>query len=208
MALGDGVRRNIKDVEPSERTLLIDALKQLNNRFFGGTRTDTPPGGVSWWFKQDEIHQATHVHQGPEFLPWHREIVNRLEELIRQINPQLSLHYWDWTEDPRNLANANLGSGTTGSLSLFSNTLFGYGGTSLASIGEPWLTAGFYNSNAANKRDNTNNPADPPEDVRRSVGSVVTSPASVNSQNNVLDSGDYAAMRGLLENIHDDMHAM
>ena len=27
------------------------------------------------------IHQATHVHGGPGFIPWHREIVNRLDEL-------------------------------------------------------------------------------------------------------------------------------
>lgn len=52
-------------------------------------------------FRQDEIRQATHVHGVTEFLPWHREIVNRLEEMLRQINPQLSLHYWDWTQDAR-----------------------------------------------------------------------------------------------------------
>src|ERR671912_66548 len=99
MALGDGIRRNIKNVDPTERALLKDAFVQLNNRFFGGARTDTPPGGVSWWFKQDEIHQATHVHNGPEFLPWHREIVNRLERMLRQIDDRLSVHYWDWTQD-------------------------------------------------------------------------------------------------------------
>jgi len=67
-----------------------------------------PPGGVNWWFKQDEIHQATHVHGGPEFLPWHREITNRFEALLREINPQLSLHDWDFKEDPRALPNADL----------------------------------------------------------------------------------------------------
>lgn len=203
MAFGDGIRRNIKNVDPAERALLIDALKQLNSRYFGGTRTDSPPGGVSWWFKQDEIHQATHVHQGPEFLPWHREIVNRLDEMLRQINPQLSLHYWDWTEDPRNLPNANLGGGTTGNLNLFTNTLFGYGGPSLASIGEPWLSAGFYVPGTPNDRDVTDNPADPPANVRRSVSG---SPATTNEDDNVINAGDYAIMRGLLENIHDNMH--
>jgi hypothetical protein len=101
MALGDGIRYNIASVDPAERALLRDALLELNRRHFPGNRSDSPIGGVSWWFKQDETHQSTHVHGGPEFVPWHREIVNRLEQLIRQINPQLSLHYWDWTQDPR-----------------------------------------------------------------------------------------------------------
>jgi hypothetical protein len=69
LALGDGVRRNIAHVDPSERKLLRDAFIELNRRFFPGTRTDVPPGGVTWWFKQDEIHQATHVHVGSEFVP-------------------------------------------------------------------------------------------------------------------------------------------
>ena len=78
MALGDGIRRNIASVDPIERAWLREALLELNRRFFPGTRTDLPaPGGVTGWFKQDEIHQATHVHHGPEFIPWHREIVNR-----------------------------------------------------------------------------------------------------------------------------------
>jgi len=79
MALGDGIRRNIAHVDPAERALLREAIKELNNNHYQGNRGDTPPGGVSWWFKQDEIHQATHVHGGPEFLPWHRELTNRFE---------------------------------------------------------------------------------------------------------------------------------
>jgi len=34
MALGDGVRRNIASVDPSERAMLRDALLELNRRFF------------------------------------------------------------------------------------------------------------------------------------------------------------------------------
>jgi hypothetical protein len=132
MALGDGIRRNIASVDPSERALFRDALITLNQRFFPGSRNDAVPGGVSWWFKQDEIHAATHVHGGPEFLPWHREIVNRLEEMLRDINPQLSLHYWDWTQDPRAIPNANLGGGATGTLNLFTSDFMGYGGSTPA----------------------------------------------------------------------------
>ncbi|HYY81125.1 MAG TPA: hypothetical protein VFD04_18385, partial [Actinomycetes bacterium] len=67
MALGDGIRRNIASVDPTERAMLRDALIELNNRKYPGSRTDPVPGGVTWWFKQDEIHQATHVHGRPEF---------------------------------------------------------------------------------------------------------------------------------------------
>ena len=174
MSIGDGIRRNIKSVEPTEREALRDALIELNHRFFPGARTDTPArGGVSWWFKQDEIHQSTHVHEGPEFLPWHREITNRMEELLRQINPQLSLHYWDWTEDPRSLPGANLGGGSIGNLNLFTPAFMG---NDNGSIGEPWSTAGYYVPGAVNYRSPNpfdpvnNNPADPPRDVVRIVG--------------------------------------
>jgi Common central domain of tyrosinase len=183
---------------------LRDAFIQLNNHFFSGNRTDSPVvGGVSWWFKQDEIHQATHVHGGPEFLPWHREIVNRLEQMLRQINPQLSLHYWDWTKDPRNITDANLGGGQTGNLSLFTEGFMGYGGPSQAPIGEPWLSAKYYVPGASPNRDNPYNPADPPTAVIRSV---VGSPATVEQDNAVLSANDYHDMRMLLEATHNDMH--
>ena len=152
-----------------------DAFIELARRLFPGVRTDVPTGGVSWWFKQDEIHQATHVHGGPEFLPWHREIVNRLEDMLREVNPNLSLHYWDWTQDPRAIPNARLADGATGTLNLFTSAFMGHGGSSPQPIGEPWLSAGYYVPNAVNFRSTdefdpvNNNPADPPRSVIRFV---------------------------------------
>src|SRR5215212_5659297 len=158
MVLGDGIRRNIASVDPSERAMLREAFIQLNdhNHILPGNRSDAPaPGGVTWWFKQDEIHQATHVHGGPEFIPWHRELVNRMEQMLRQINPQLSLHYWDWTQDPRAVPNGNLGGATVGVLNLFTPSFMGYGGSTSQVIGPPWQNAaapwrtdGFYISSA------------------------------------------------------------
>ena len=204
MALGDGIRRNIAHVEPAERTLLRDALIELNKRYYPGARTDTPVGGVSWWFKQDEIHQATHVHDGPEFIPWHRELINRMEELLRQINPKLSMHYWDWTQNPTAIPNANLGGGTTGNLNLFTTSFMGYGGSSSASIGEPWLAAGFYVPGANPHRDQaSDNPFDPPQNVVRNVSG---SPATAAQDANILAATDYAVFRNRLENVHDSMH--
>jgi hypothetical protein len=191
--------------------MLRDAFLELNRRFFPGSRTDAVTGGVSYWFKQDEIHQATHVHGGPEFLPWHREIVNRLEALLREINPLLSLHYWDWTQDPRAVPGANLGGGATGDLNLFTPDFMGYGGATDEVIGPPWQNAaapfradGYYVPGASPHRDGADGtPADPPREVTRFVAG---SPATVGQDDAVLGQDDYAAMRGLLEGTHNAMH--
>jgi len=182
---------------------LRDALKAINAKKFPGSRTDAVPGGVSWWFKQDETHAATHVHRGPEFVPWHREIVNRLEGLVREINPKLSLHYWDWTQNPNAVPGANLGGGSTGTLDLLTSGFFGYGGSTSAPIGAPWLGAGYYVPGASPNRDASGNPADPPSTVVRSVAG---SPAPVSNDNAVVDAASFPAMRVLLQGVHNAMH--
>jgi hypothetical protein len=99
MAIGDGIRRDISLVSEEERNRFISAIVKLDTaKFF--------PDGVSYWDKQEDIHKNAHfsgvdVHGGPGFIPWHRVIVNRLEQLLREVDPALSLHYWDWTTDPR-----------------------------------------------------------------------------------------------------------
>lgn len=208
MALGDRVRRNIAHVDPAERGLLRDALVELNRRRYPGVRTENPPGGVSLWFKQDEIHQATHVHGGPEFLPWHREIVNRFEDLLREVDPRLSLHYWDWTQDPRSIPNGNLG-GSTGTLNLFTGNFMGYGGSSPAPVGEPWLSARYYVPGATPFRSTdpfdtvNNNPADPPREVVRSVSG---SPATAAEDQAIVAAADFETHRTRLESVHNRMH--
>jgi hypothetical protein len=166
VALGDGIRRNIATVSQQERNRFRDAIIALNQqRFFPGDRTEFPAGHVSYWFKQDEIHQATHVHGGPAFLPWHREICNRFEAMLREVDQDLSLHYWDWSTDPAPLFTAT------------------FMGNANGAAGDPWLGAGLYDPNVVgdNYRDDSihalnqtppsyplhANPADPPKTLTR-----------------------------------------
>lgn len=177
--LGDGIRRNIATVSKEERDRFRDAiikLQTLPQFHYPGNRTDTPVGGVSYWFKQDEIHAGSHVHVCPAFLPWHRELINRFEALLQLADPQLSLHYWDWTTDPG---------------WMFAPDFMGNGNaavdptvppeTSGGQAGDPWLTAGLYNPTANpfrtdNEFSTTDNPFDPPHDIARGVqpGAPVT----------------------------------
>jgi hypothetical protein len=115
MTLGDGIRRDVATVSQTERDLLLDAFLKLDT-------TKLYPDGVTYWDKQEDIHKNAHfhgvdVHGGPAFIPWHRVLVNRLEALLREVHPEISLHYWDWTTDPR--------AGGGGRAALMMNTFMG-----------------------------------------------------------------------------------
>jgi hypothetical protein len=115
MAIGDGIRRNVAHISQEERYRLIYAFLAMDS-------VKSYPDGVTYWDKQEEIHKNAHaagqdVHGGPAFLPWHRELCNRLEGLIREVDPALSLHYWDWNTDPR--------SAGGGAAALFTNDFMG-----------------------------------------------------------------------------------
>lgn len=119
------IRRNVATITQDERDRLRDAIIELDtSRIY--------PDGVSYWDKQDAIHQATHVHGGPAFLPWHRELCNRFEQLLREVDPTLSLHYWDWTTDPRMSPD-----GGGGFVNLFSTGATGFMGSSAGLAGPP-----------------------------------------------------------------------
>ncbi len=88
------MRRNVAGISQAERDRLRDAFVQLNTQIIY-------PGGPSKWAIQDAIHQETHVHGVELFLLRYRELCNRIEAMIRKVDPELSLHYWDWSTNPR-----------------------------------------------------------------------------------------------------------
>lgn len=47
------------------------------------------------------LRQRNAAHQGPAFLPWHREFLRRFELDLQRVsgNPNLGLPYWDWASD-------------------------------------------------------------------------------------------------------------
>ena len=129
-------RKNVGKMKPVERDNLRDAFIELQRRAYPGSRSDPIPGGVTYWFKQDEVHEATHVHafppyRGIAFLPWHRELLNRLEALLREVDPTVSLHYWDWQTDPRDSHGVSLMTPA-------------FMGAPNGPAGDPWLSAGYY----------------------------------------------------------------
>lgn len=192
MVFGDGIRRNITTVAQEERTRLKNAIIVLHTSFhYPGKRNDEITGGVSYWFKQDEIHAHTHVHECPAFIPWHREMVNRFEDLLREFDSQLSLHYWDWTTNPK---------------PLFTQEFMG---SASGDAGEPWLSAGFYVPGAADFRsdnsfDPNNNPFDPPRTLTRHVKDGA--PNTPQQDAEIITAADWPTFRDKLESAHNRAH--
>jgi len=203
------IRRNIAKISPAERKNYINAILKLNQKFFPGSKGDfrpkelgyKPPGHVSYWFKQDEIHQATHVHHGPAFLPWHRELCNRFEDMLQEIDPTVALHYWAWSTDPTASPD-----GKGGVVNLFASDIMG---NSQGRVGAPFET--FDNQGILEgSRDITKNAADPPAQITRDVQQ---GPPNILPDDEVLKTGEerpnsdhFALMRLQLEDSHDIVH--
>jgi hypothetical protein len=215
MIIGDGVRRNVAKIPKEERDLLRDAIIAMHKEFhFSGGRNDIPAGGVSYWFMQDNIHQGTHVHGGPAFLTWHRELCNRFEDLLREYDKRVSLHYWDCNYDPTKIPNGN-----GNFINLFTNDFMGNsdGTVNNGDAGEPWLSAGFYNPNITDDKyrsdDETDiahsNPYDPPKNLRRAKKNGppnFNTPIGEITDDRIINAKTYKEMREMLEISHNICH--
>ncbi|KPC76707.1 hypothetical protein ADL26_05250 [Thermoactinomyces vulgaris] len=104
------IRKNVADMSKQEKRRFVRALLILKQK----------PGRISpRWGRYDDyvyIHLKSMenmtavypgwAHSGPAFLPWHRYLLYQLEKDLQEIDPSVSIPYWDWTaqrrlDDPR-----------------------------------------------------------------------------------------------------------
>lgn len=199
-------RKNAATASAAERDAYIAAIQGIDAL----TWSDL----VSYWDRQDQIHQLAPEHGNPAFLPWHREFIHRYEVLLREVNPLVTLLYWDWTTNPTNSAGFNFFSATFMGLS-------GAGGSCGVRVGAPFGTFDA-NSVCANGRAqpswandlfncppadcgaNLNNWQFPPPVIKRRLNSGAP-PAT--SDATTLGILDYPGMSFQLEdNSHNDSH--
>ncbi len=188
------VRRNIAHISDADRTKYINAVAQADQHFWSG-------GVVSYWDFQDLSHQTTHVHGGPKFLLWHRELCNRYEALLQQIDPDVALHYWDWTTDPRSSPNGS-GGNTNLSLDTFMGTMNG----NVAGVLAPLHNGGVL----AGSRDQTGQPQDPPRTLLRSMaagpGTATTDATILSSSDGFAQPQQWRQFRQQIEATHGGVH--
>lgn len=188
------VRRNFAHLTQAERDAYVAAVNAVD-------ATKAFPDGVSYWDKQDQIHQATHVHGGPAFVPWHREMLNRYEAMLQEVDPSVALHYWDWTVDPRDAPD---GSGGTIDLMTSSNM-----GSASGRVGAPFenLDNG---GNFAGSREDTGDPVDPPEEINRDMdpgaAPIAGDSAIITSGDTLSQSQQWEEFRREIESNHNTVH--
>jgi hypothetical protein len=98
-------RKNVKNLTPDEKNRFVNA-------FLGLMSQDSVlhPGAQSRYDDFVETHLlAMHDmdtgtdrpeswgHGGSVFLPWHRELLYRFEQLLQDIDSTVTIPYWDWT---------------------------------------------------------------------------------------------------------------
>jgi len=104
------VRKNVKDLTAQEKSDFVNALLKLK-----ATPSKANPG-ISMYDDFVKLHldafscglrwgDAGAAHNSPLFLPWHREVLLKLQQDLRQVSGKkhLTIPYWDWT-DPASTA--------------------------------------------------------------------------------------------------------
>ena len=99
-------RKNIRDLTSTEKQNYINAVKGLKATISPITNRSIYDEYVIWHSNAtnrvdptDSIGFRNSAHVGPAFLPWHRYYLHRFELQLQKIVPDVTIPYWDWTQD-------------------------------------------------------------------------------------------------------------
>jgi len=97
------IRKNAAFMTNNEWTRYCNAIVTLKHTFPGGSSVSIYDQFVAihlcvWGllFGSGPAGGTDGAHNGPAFLPWHREYLRRYEEALAAVDPTVSLPYWNW----------------------------------------------------------------------------------------------------------------
>ena len=93
------VRKNAKHLTAEEKKAFTDAVLALKAKPSPwDPELNAYDQFVFWHLEAFECDNMA-AHMGPAFLPWHRGYLWLFEQQLREIDPSVSVPYWDWTVD-------------------------------------------------------------------------------------------------------------
>lgn len=90
------VRKNQSSLSDQEVADFVNAVLTLKSTFRPGSSLSVYDEFVQ---RHGEAFTGGHSHGGPAFLPWHRQFLLEFEDTLRQVNPNVTVPYWDFTVD-------------------------------------------------------------------------------------------------------------
>lgn len=88
-------RVNQRNLTSAQRARFVQAVLELKRR--GGYDKYVRLHGQ--YFAADGETGLRVAHMAPTFFPWHRQFLLTFEGELRDIDPQVTVPYWDWTRD-------------------------------------------------------------------------------------------------------------
>ncbi len=93
------IRRNARGLSSGERETFVNSVLALKKK-------PSPWGhGLSvydtfvLWHRDAFGCANMAAHMGPAFFPWHRQFLLLFEQELREIEPEVTVPYWDWAAD-------------------------------------------------------------------------------------------------------------
>ncbi|MEU8438426.1 tyrosinase family protein [Streptomyces sp. NPDC029216] len=88
-------RQNQKNLTSAQKKRFTSALLELkrNGIYDEFVRTH------GTYFVPDRDRKLRVGHMSPSFFPWHRSYLLEFERRLRELDPRISIPYWDWTAD-------------------------------------------------------------------------------------------------------------
>lgn len=93
------VRKNAKNLTSEEKKAFVDAVLALKAKPSPWDANYSAYDQFVFWHLDAFECDNMAAHMGPAFLPWHRGYLWLFEQQLREIDPSVSVPYWDWTVD-------------------------------------------------------------------------------------------------------------
>lgn len=90
------VRKNVCALSPEELRRLRGAIREMHKH----DAFPQNPASFAYWA---QVHANQCQHGWEEFLPWHRAYLYNFEKALQDIDPTVTLPYWDWAADAVNV---------------------------------------------------------------------------------------------------------
>lgn len=93
------VRRDAKTLSAAEKKAFTDAVLAIKAKPSPWTPELSVYDQFVVWHREAFECDLMAAHMGPAFFPWHRAFLRLFEQQLQEIDPNVSLPYWDWTAD-------------------------------------------------------------------------------------------------------------